>query len=370
VPQTKRRPRPKLDPTPVERTDTGSIVHQEGWTEYIPAHELEIDERYQRDINYPFVTEIAENLDFALLQTIGVARRPGAKHTCECGKVLDHRNFVIDGQHRVMGVKSRGLENLGLPCTVRLSQGSDWEADQYLRINFNRKNPTSTARYKAAVHAGETHGWVNEAEVAAMLDKLGIEAARSTSAATFGNKSHVPAILLAIGAVCRFHLSHPDLIDLALATLRDAWGERYGNAYDSVMIGGMMDFFGAHETEVAWNDVVPALAKFTPDDLRDQAEQMRGNRKYPVRVCVARIVAESYNANKRGDRRVREVSPVQYSNVLRVRAGKDSLAANSAKGRAASAAIPPEQRSARTRKGWNTRRNALAADRPVAKRAS
>lgn len=356
----KRRPRPRLDATIIEQQGDQRVVHQEGWTEYIPAHELNIDDSYQRDINYTFVAEIAEDLDFGLLGTLNIARRDTGPYVCEgCGKELRHRDYVMDGQHRSLAVQQRGLLDVGLSCRVQRSQGVAWEADQYLRFNFWRKQPTSAGRYKAAVVAGKQHGWDNDADVQAMLAELGIETVSSTSpGGAMGHRSVLPAILAGIGAVCRFHEKYPDLIRCTLETLRDAWSENYGNAYDSMIMSGVMDFYAAHAAEAPSAKVTATLAAMNPEEVRDAADQMRGNRKYPLRVCVARVIAEAYNANKRSENRVREIAPAQYVNALRLR----TLVATGQQerfqkaGAASLATISPEERQRRGFKAGETRR--------------
>jgi hypothetical protein len=352
----KRRPRPRAQQVTIDTTATGEkLVHQDGWTEYIPAHELSIDPSYQRDINHAFVAEIAETLDFAQLQTFYVARRATAPYQCEaCGKDLRHRDYVLDGQHRLLGVKQRGLADVGLPCQVRNSLGSDWEADQYLRVNFKRKNPTSAARYKAAVHAGSVHGWVNDAEVQEMLDELDIPLRESTSpGGVMHHHGDLPAEIAGIGSVCRFHAAHPDLIRTVLSTMRDAWAELHATAYDSIIMAGLMDFYASHEAEADPVNVVKVLAATTPEALRDNAEQMRGNRKYPVRVCIARVVAELYNVNRRTVNRVREIAPAQYVSSLRARTQKRSghYVTSGERLTAFQAGLKPEERSEIARKG-------------------
>lgn len=371
-----RRPRPS---TELDTTDSGArLVHQEGWTEYVPVHELHIDPAYQRDINHAFVGEVADSLDISLLGTIEVARRQGvAAYTCEgCGKRLEHRDYVLDGQHRTLAARHRGWDDVGLSCHVRQSQGSAWEADQYLRMNFKRKNPTSTARYRAAVHAGEGFGWSNDAAVHALLKELGIAVVASTAAGG-ARVSEVPAVLAGVGTVCRLHERHPDLVRSTLTVLRDAWSDERANAYDSTIFAGVMDLLGAHEAEIGDLSAVTAVLRATtPEELRDAGEQMRGNRKYPVRACIARVLAESYNATRRSHR-LREIAPVQYVNALRNRTQAIKGEAMTPEERAdlirRANTLTPEQRSERTRRanaGRTPEQRADIARRAVAARRS
>jgi|HubBroStandDraft_4_1064222.scaffolds.fasta_scaffold05408_2 hypothetical protein len=350
-----RRPRPQH--LGVELDPADKQIRLEGFTEYIPIHELLIDESYQRDINWAFVGQIAEDFDPGQMGTLEIARRSCPAYTCEaCGHRLDHRDYLIDGQHRALGARQRGMDDYQTGCHIRMSQGVEWEADQYLRLNFNRKNPSSTARYKAAVKAGSRYGWDNDAAVHELLDELGIETPTTTQGSFAAHRSQV-GVLHAIGAVCRLHERHPDLVRLVLITLRDAWGSTYSQAFESNLIGGLTDFYCAHEHEASVEAVTRALSKAHPGELLDQVDQLRGNRKYPLRVFIARAVAEMYNASHRDPNRVREIAPVGYLNLVRARSQSKSerTAEALARARAAQAEFTPEQRSEIARRGAEAR---------------
>ncbi len=349
----RHRPRPHQS-----APDEGPVgTRREGFHEYIPIGELHIDTSYQRDINYAFVTEMSTRFDYGQLdlQAFSIGRRLGIKGA--------HADYIIDGQHRWLALLNREPESYVVGCYVRISPGSDWEANEYLRINFKRKNPTAAGRYKAAVTAGRKFGWENDAAVSELLTELGIETVPHTGQVYHRGGANGVPILFAIQKVGNLHERHPEITRLVLTTMRDAWAERHpASAYDGIVFDGLTDFFCAHLAEMTeerpdnsldrLGELVKVLRSTTPLELRDAAALTRGIRKYPVRAFVARGIAEMYNAIRRGENRVREVSPQSY---VTAKAALSQVKSQ--------AAMTPEARSDRSRRGSESMTPAERRDR-------
>ena len=355
--RVQRRPRPPASQGPPSG-GRHAAQRREGFHEYIPIGELHIDSTYQRDINYPFITEMAADFDYGQLdlQSFSVGRRM---------KGQAHTDYIIDGQHRWLALSQREPKDFPVGCYVRISPGADWEANEYLRINFARKNPTSAGRFKAAVTAGRSFGWDNDAAVAEMLTELEIQTVQHTGQTYTprggGHGNAVPT-LFAIGKVCRLYALYPEVVRRVLITMRDTWADtRPSQAFDGIVFDGLADFYMAHHEEAVTEEVVRVLRPVPPSELRDGAEQLRGNRKYPVRAFVARSIAELYNQGKRGaTHKVRDVTALGYitarlsmrASAVQARRSPEERSAITRKGVATMSA---EQRSERTRKGQATR---------------
>lgn len=136
-------------------------VKRYGWDEYdaskeggkvsvVPVEELHIDRTYQRNIiNQRTVNNIARHFNARDLDPLVVGIRDGMM-------------YVIDGQHRLLAAKKRGIEFL--PCRMSATTLEE-EARSFLRINGSRAKVSAYQRFKAAVICKdepdlEIDGWI------------------------------------------------------------------------------------------------------------------------------------------------------------------------------------------------------------------
>jgi hypothetical protein len=277
-----------------------------GHTEYIPASQLKVDSRYQRvdEIDWAQVREIQDHPNPILLETITVARRANGS------------NWIIDGQHRWLGFSERDPE-YPMPSRVHISQGFEWEAWLYNKLNTHRKNPSAHGKYKSAVAAGEKYGFATEVEVRDLLNELMVPYTPNANQGWQNRGTRSPGII-AIGRVLHYQRIAPELLRETLIILRDAWGDDYANAYKGTVLGGVFAFLAAHlgETGFVREIMVTRMRSGTPDAVVEEATVLRGTRQYSVTACVARVLAEDYNRGRAGMNRVREINPANYASAV------------------------------------------------------
>lgn len=116
------------------------IIDVEGVPEVINKNDLGVDPIYQRKETDSKVRRLAAEWSWLGCGCILVARRP------------DGRNFVYDGNHRVMAARLRKDVN-NLPCLVFRCSEVVEEAVAFLNANVNRKPVTAYDRFRALLIA-------------------------------------------------------------------------------------------------------------------------------------------------------------------------------------------------------------------------
>lgn len=127
-----------------------SKVERHGWIvkgkpaefAWVAKGQLQIDRRYQRDMNTARVNAMAREWDWVACGAISVALRS------------DGEWFVIDGQHRVEAARKRA-DILDLPCLIFEVESIKEEASGFLASNIGRKAMSYVERFNAMLQAGD-----------------------------------------------------------------------------------------------------------------------------------------------------------------------------------------------------------------------
>lgn len=150
--------------------------------EFLPLHDLRIDEQYQRTIetaqSQALIRKIAMYWNWDLCQPLVVSRR---------GNHL----FVIDGQHRWEAAKLRDdIEDL--PCVVVSYPDAAMEAAAFVELNQQRRPLAKLDVFKAAVAAGDPES----AKIVEAMAEAGLSLAPHTNWTTWkpGMVSHIGGI--------------------------------------------------------------------------------------------------------------------------------------------------------------------------------
>ena len=140
--------------------------------EWIGCERLQIDERYQRATagahSQRIVAGMLKCWDWRLCQPLAVSRRD------------DGGLFVVDGQHRLVGARSRG-DIAHLPCVVTSHEGHADEAHTFVALNLRRQKLSQGDVFNAMIAAGD----VDAQRVAELVTDAGLSFARNHTPATW-----------------------------------------------------------------------------------------------------------------------------------------------------------------------------------------
>ena len=107
-------------------------------TKQIRIEDLIVDERYQRDVSYIKAKNIAEKFDESAHGIIMVAD-------------YENKYYVLDGQHRVVADKMRGVKSI--TCQILDKLNSKQQAVIFATVNSSKKSPTASERFKSLAFA-------------------------------------------------------------------------------------------------------------------------------------------------------------------------------------------------------------------------
>lgn len=167
------------------RASSVSKVTKFGWSAIdipgtfmmIPKNEIHCDLSYQRQSSHQKVIAIARDWSWMACGVIIVASRDG-------------KYYAIDGYHRVLAAMNRA-DIKELPCMMFETDGNKREAIGFLSLNTNRKNINSSAKFHAALTAGD--------EVATKVDYL----LKSVGLVVTNSGRESPGTIRCIAAVIR-----------------------------------------------------------------------------------------------------------------------------------------------------------------------
>jgi hypothetical protein len=139
--------------------------------EWIPVGELSLEASYQRSVDNQasqrLIASIAAAFDWRLCAPLIVSRR------------ADGTFVVIDGQHRTMAAKLRGMDDL--PCCVFTYENPADEAKFFIAANRSRKPMNRLDDFHAALSAGD-----NDAhQIRQLVTDAGLSIARNTASAAW-----------------------------------------------------------------------------------------------------------------------------------------------------------------------------------------
>jgi hypothetical protein len=118
-------------------TETGT---EKGTVKWIATSLLCVDHTYGRMPSEAKIRKIAANWDWLMVGVLTVGERKNGGL------------YVVDGQHRLLGARKAGIENLR--CAIFPSMGPMQEAQLYNRIAIERTRPKPHDLFKSAVVGG------------------------------------------------------------------------------------------------------------------------------------------------------------------------------------------------------------------------
>lgn len=263
-------------------------------TKWIPAGEIDVDPRVQRPFDASWGDYIGHNFNEDLLGVLHVSERTNGRYA------------VIDGQHRLHGVKNvHGNNGTLLECKVYAGLSRAQESALFVGLN-NFKRPRRIDIFLKNVIAKEPHACaINEIAQSvgfrvdiSKADHV-ITAIGSLEEVYFGfvlQKKHRAKS----GDVAADKTAKPNLLRDTLSVIKSAWG---GTA-DSVnghIIGGIGRLLAARQRAMEVPDLVQKLSQYPggPTALIGTAagrKQLLGGTKD---INLAEVCLELYNKGRR-----------------------------------------------------------------------
>ena len=214
---------------------------------FLPTKDLKLG-NYQRKVDMVRIKKMADEFDETLIGTITVSSRNGFY-------------YVIDGQHRVMLAKTKGLN--GLMALVYEGLTYEEEATYFNRLNNangEQKRLRKTDIFKASVEAKD----IVAVDIKNIIESLGfrISEASGTNAIT------------AIGTIEKIYrkCGAQELKD-TLKLLKDTWnGERY--SLNNMMLDGITEFLSIYtgQPNFSTSVFISQLSKIDPKKIHREAQ--------------------------------------------------------------------------------------------------
>jgi hypothetical protein len=187
--------------------------------EWIPPTELQIDDAYQRrtenQASQRLIASIAANFDWRLCTPLVVSRR------------ADGTFAVIDGQHRTLAARLRGMDDL--PCCVFTYDSPEEEAKMFIAANRQRKAMNRLDDFHAAIAAGDDEAL----QVLQLVTDAGLTIARNTASSAW--KAGEIAFTASIASTLRKH--GPGIVSAALTNIAEAFPDQKVVHSGSIFLG-------------------------------------------------------------------------------------------------------------------------------------
>ncbi len=246
---------------------------------YRPS-ELTIIFDVQREAIDAWVRDLSRSLDPDAIGDIHVSKRRDGNLT------------VIDGQHRVLALRSLGVDD---PVWCRLYEGltPQQECDLFLKLN-NRRNVTAVDKFRIGVGAG-------------LPDCVAIDALlRERGLAIAGEAQRRGAAPISCAATLRSYWgkaererSGPQAVAKALDAALAAWGPE-GDSLHQIVVGGLCELF----LDNGWVETGRLAEKLSkagsPAGLIGRARTRNEYESSSLSRCMAKICAEIYNKRLNG----------------------------------------------------------------------
>lgn len=168
--------------------------------EWVDVNLIDVDQNYQRHLDGNKVEKMLGEFHWDHFGAVVLAAQPSGRFT------------VTDGQHRVKVARLHpAIEKI--PATIISRQGTAAEAENFLKINRNRKAVTPIEKHWAGVAAEDPR----VLRVQKVLSSAGCEVAPDSG-------TYKPHMTNAVGAIDRaVELYGDKAVRRALLTIRDAW---------------------------------------------------------------------------------------------------------------------------------------------------
>lgn len=226
--------------------------------EWIAVDRLQVDPAYQRatdgEKSRRLIASMARCWDWSLCQPLVVARRN------------DGSLFVVDGQHRCEGARSRG-DIAHLPCVILSAIDAEAEAATFVALNTQRQRLSQTDLFHAMLAAGDTDAQAT----AAIIAETGWKIARGSNAASYG-----PGYLACAPALTRALACHgAPVVRNALTALREAYPDTAFNTAATMLKALIMIFRDGDLEDCEPDLLIETLAEAEPDIWIDSGHDHR-----------------------------------------------------------------------------------------------
>ncbi len=259
-------------------------------TQWLPAGQIDVDPTIQRPLNVSWAEKIGRELDPDLIGVIHVSQRPSG------------RFVVIDGQHRLHGVKHVfGNNGTLVECKVYTGLSRAQEAAQFVGLNDFRR-PTRIDVFLKSVVAKEA----DAVAIDAIVRELGCRVDRGKA-----DKS-----ITAIGALEEVYFgfadrrsdvdgrpvatANPALLKATLAVIGNAWGGT-ADSLHGYIISGIGRLLAARQRAMDVSDLVHKLSTYPggPTALCGAASGRRAVSGGKVGGAMAEVCLDLYNKGRR-----------------------------------------------------------------------
>lgn len=223
----------------------------------IPVNLLELDHSYQR-IETGNAKKIADNWDDNACEFLLVSYRNG-------------KFYVIDGQHRMIAAKIKGIESL--PCVILTGLTKGEEARRFSVQGMGRKKLTPNDTFKANIECGnvEYKEVATDMEIKRICDKYGVTITKSNF-----NLDHNPKRLRSISRSRMIvNGNGSECFEWILDTItKSNWNECI-DAYEKDMMMLLKSYYVEHShinnLEQATEKLINLFNKITPREMIAQA---------------------------------------------------------------------------------------------------
>lgn len=258
--------------------DTAVLTKRAPTLEWVPIEKMQMTEEAQRKLRHDHpVLDAARSGNFDL-EAIGYP-------------VLNHRDgayFIVDGQHRIEGLKLIGWGDQQVQCEVYDGLTIAQEAELFLARD-NRRAISPIEKHKIAVTAGRAE----DVRIANVCAQLNLQIAQYP-----GQKGSIHAV-----GTLRRVLKRGDDYTLAssLGIIRDAFGTP---GLSSAVIDGMALVVQRYKGKLDGNRLVTRLQSLHGgvNGLTNRAAVLQKQTGNQVSHCVAAVIVQVYNQGPGGVR--------------------------------------------------------------------
>lgn len=238
--------------------------------EWIGVNDLKVDD-YQRKVSSPHVRAIVRNFNSDTFGIITVALRE------------DGSLYVVDGQHRVIAIRSMQAEgdNQEVQCVVIAGWTSVQEAQFFSESQRNRKGITPGQAHNAEVYAQD--------EVAVAIETAVRNAGFRISGQVDGEGGQIKAV----GALYRITRAYgAAILSNTLLICAAAWGT--DNPPQDNTINGVSLFIFMYPS-LNYQRLVDKLGEETEDSLISKSKSISASMNYRLQDAIAQELFNRYN---------------------------------------------------------------------------
>jgi uncharacterized protein DUF6551 len=266
---------PQKTPPGVAKITKGS--RKKPFTRLIPAQDIKVDPRVQRQLIPARVKALAAALDLDALGILLVSKREKGDY------------YVLDGQHRIAALMAEDLGEWEVNCQVYEGLTLAQEAEFFRRHN-NTRPITAFDDYDKGLTAEDPEVLA----IDAILKKHGFKMAGSA-------RDGVVSAVVTVRNIYR--QDEGKTLDTTLGIIVSAWGQRAASV-EKPILGGMSRVVSIYGSELERKVLVSKLQKSTgaASGVLGKARALKDMYPDSLEVLVAKVIVGIYNTGRRGGR--------------------------------------------------------------------